>query len=168
MTKLLVRRAGEPDVPALLQIRNDAHARKVAHRDYAWGHAGDGFSERWVRNNVAEKDVYVVERDGTAVGTFSLRLDLDDHWGPQAPVAGYVHGLCVRKGYNGCGLGGFMLNWCADTVRSLNRHFVRLDCAAKNAKLCAYYESLGFVRAGLYPEPAPDGQVWSLYEKPVG
>ncbi|WP_246637266.1 GNAT family N-acetyltransferase [Burkholderia catarinensis] len=110
MTGMVVRRAGEPDIAALMQIRNDAHARKVAHRDYAWGKEGDGFSERWVRNNIAEKDVYVVEQDGVAVGTFSLRLDVDDHWGPQEPVAGYVHGLCVRDGFNGHGLGGLMLD----------------------------------------------------------
>ncbi|WP_249200892.1 hypothetical protein [Burkholderia cenocepacia] len=59
----------------LTQIRNDAHARKVAHGDYVWGREGDGFSERWVRNHVAEKAVYVVEQDGTLVGTFSLDFD---------------------------------------------------------------------------------------------
>ena len=46
MTGVLVRRAGELDVPALTHIRNDAHAMKVAHADYAWGKEGDGFSER--------------------------------------------------------------------------------------------------------------------------
>jgi hypothetical protein len=46
MTGVFVRRAGELDVPALTQIRNDAHAMKVAHGDYAWGKEGDGFSER--------------------------------------------------------------------------------------------------------------------------
>jgi ribosomal protein S18 acetylase RimI-like enzyme len=165
MTKISVRRAGLPDVPTLTQIRNDAHAIKVAQGDYAWGKEGDGFSERWVRNNVSEREVYVVELEGTQVGTFSLDLDDEKHWGPQEPIAGYVHGLCVRKGFNGRGLGSFMLDWCANKMSGLNRRFVRLDCAAHNAKLCAYYESLGFIRAGLYPEPEPGGYVWSLYEK---
>lgn len=167
MTSMFVRRAGELDVPALTQIRNDAHAMKVAHGDYAWGKEGDGFSERWVRNNVAEKEVYVVELEGTPVGTFSLDLDEDDHWGPQEPIAGYVHGLSVRKGFNGRGLGSFMLDWCANKVSGVNRRFVRLDCAVHNARLCVYYESLGFIRVGLYREPEPEGYVWSLYEKPA-
>jgi hypothetical protein len=55
MTKRIIRMAGEGDVPALTQIRNDAHAKKVAHCDYAWGKEGDGFSERWVLNNVSQK-----------------------------------------------------------------------------------------------------------------
>jgi hypothetical protein len=93
MTKRIIRIAGEWDVPALRQIRNDAHAKKVAHCDYAWGKAGDGFSERWVLNHVSQKDVYVVEQDGTSVGTFTLDLDDERHWGPQESIAGYVHGL---------------------------------------------------------------------------
>src|SRR5471032_2764866 len=113
MTSMLVRRAGELDVPALTQIRNDAHAVKVAHGDDAWGKEGDGFSERWVRNNVSQRAVYVVELDGALVGTFVLDLDDERHWGPQEPIAGYVHGLCVRNGFNGRGLGNFMLDWCA-------------------------------------------------------
>jgi len=133
----------------------------VAHCDYAWGKEGDGFSERWVLNHVSQKEVYVVELDGTPVGTFSLDLDDEKHWGIQEPVAGYVHGLCVRKGFNGLGLGGFMLDWCANTVSGINRRFVRLDCDAENTRLCAYYESLGFIRVGL----KSDGCVWSLYEK---
>jgi ribosomal protein S18 acetylase RimI-like enzyme len=70
----------------------------------------------------------------------------------------------VRKGFNGLGLGNLMLDWCANKVTGLNRRFVRLDCAVENTKLCAYYESLGFVRAGL----KHDGCVWSLYEKLAG
>ncbi|WP_028218104.1 GNAT family N-acetyltransferase [Paraburkholderia oxyphila] len=167
MTRISVRRADLLDVPTLTQIRNDAHALKVAHGDYAWGKEGDGFSERWVRNNVSEKEVYVVELESTPVGTFSLDLEEDNHWGPQEPIAGYVHGLSVRKGFNGRGLGLFMLDWCANKVSGLNRRFVRLDCAVHNAKLCAPYESLDFIRAGLYSEPEPGGCVWSLYEKPT-
>lgn len=165
MTKMSVRKAGEVDVPTITEIRNDAHAKKVAHGDYAWGREGDGFSETWVRNTTAERDVYVVELDNMLVGTFILDLNDEQHWGPQPPVAAYVHGLCVRKGFNGRGLGRFMLDWCAGQARFLNRRIVRLDCPARNAKLCAYYESLNFTRVGQYREPEDDGYVWSLYEK---
>ncbi|MDR7008988.1 bifunctional GNAT family N-acetyltransferase/NUDIX hydrolase [Paraburkholderia strydomiana] len=133
--------------------------------DYAWGKDGHGFSENWVRNNVSQEEVYVVELEGTPVATFSLVLDEDKHWGPQEPIAGYVHGLSVRKDFNGRGLGSFMLDWCGDKISALNRRFIRLDCAGHNAKLCAYYESLGFIRVGQYAEPEAGGYVWSLYEK---
>ncbi|WP_260854243.1 GNAT family N-acetyltransferase [Paraburkholderia sp. BCC1886] len=98
-----------------------------------------------------------VEFEGTAVATFSLALD-DDHWGPQKPIAGYVHGLSVRKSFSGRGLGNIMIDWCASKMTGLNRRFIRLDFAVQNAKLCAHYESLGFIRVGLYPEP--EGERW--------
>ena len=165
MASKSIRRATGDDVPVLTQIRNDAHARKVMYGDYAWGKDGHGFSENWVRNNVSQKEVYIVELEGTPVATFSLVLDEDKHWGPQEPIAGYVHGLSVRKDFNGRGLGSFMLDWCGDKISALNRRFIRLDCAVHNAKLCAYYESLGFIRVGQYAEPEAGGYVWSLYEK---
>jgi hypothetical protein len=74
MTSKSIRRATAEDVPVLTQIRNDAHAKKVAHGDYAWGREGDGFSERWVRNHVSQNEVHIVELEGTPVGTFSLDL----------------------------------------------------------------------------------------------
>ncbi|KVK75238.1 GCN5 family acetyltransferase [Burkholderia cepacia] len=163
MTSAGIRRATEEDVPVLVKIRNDAHAKKIAYGDYVWGKEGDGFSDTWVRHHLSQKDVYVVDLDGTLAGTFSLGFGEDKRWGPQEPIAGYVHGLCVRQGFNGLGLGSLMLDWCAHTVSSVNRRFVRLDCAVENVTLCAYYESLGFVRVGLKSE----GIVWSLYEKPV-
>lgn len=162
-----VRRACELDVPELTRIRNDAHATKLAHTDYAWGREGDGFSEGWVRNNVSRREVYVVDLEGVSVGTFVLDMADEAHWGPQEQVAVYVHGLCVRKHYNGRGLGSLMLDWCAGKASALNRRLVRLDCALHNAELCAYYESLGFIRVGLHAEPEPGGDTWSLYEKMV-
>jgi ribosomal protein S18 acetylase RimI-like enzyme len=160
-----IRRATADDVPVLTQIRNEARAWKIAHRDYAWGKEGNGVSERWMRDNVAQKEVYVVELDGTPVGMFSLDLDDEQRWGAQEPIAAYVHGLSVRTGFNGRELGGFMLDCCASKVRGLNRRYVRLDCPVHNMKLCGWYESLGFIRAGSWQEPCPDGYVWSLYEK---
>jgi len=167
MTSNSIRRATEQDVSVLTQIRNDAHANKVAHHDYAWGKEGNGVSEQWMLNNVIQKEVYVVELNGTPVGTFSIDLDDERRWGPQEPIAGYVHGLSVRKGFNGRGLGSLMLDWCAQRLSELKRRYVRLDCPARNATLCAYYESLGFIRAGSWQEPGPGGYLWALYEKQV-
>ncbi|WP_342957965.1 GNAT family N-acetyltransferase [Paraburkholderia sp. JHI869] len=167
MTSRSIRRATADDVQAITLIRNDAHANKVAHDDYAWGKDGDGFSERWVLNSLSRRAVYVVEHDCMPVGTFSLDWDDEAYWGPQEPIAGYVHGLSVRKGFNGRGLGSFIIDWCADQVSILNRRHVRLGCDARNTKLCAYYESLGFVRVGVKPMPELGDYVESLFEKSV-
>jgi GNAT superfamily N-acetyltransferase len=165
MTSKSVRRATIDDVAMLTEIRNDAHAKKLANSDYAWGKEGDGFSERWIRDHLSRHEVYLVEVDGAAAGTFSFAMEDDQRWGGYEPGAGYVHGLCVRKGFNGQGIGSFMLDWCGAWAISLGLRFVRLDCPAHIATLCAYYESVGFIRAGLWQEPGAGGYVWSLYEK---
>jgi ribosomal protein S18 acetylase RimI-like enzyme len=165
MTSKSIRRATAEDVTVLTQIRNDARAKKVAHGDYAWGKEGDGFSEGWVLNSLSRRDVYVIEQDGLPVGTFSLDWNDEMYWGPQEPIAGYLHGLSVRKGFNGGGLGTFMIDWCVNEVRTMDRRFVRLGCDARNTKLCAYYESLGFVRVGIKPIPEHGDYIESLYEK---
>jgi ribosomal protein S18 acetylase RimI-like enzyme len=162
-----IRRATADDVPAITQIRNDAHARKVANGDHAWGKEGDGFSEGWVRNSLSRRAVYVLEQGGLLVGTFSLDWDDEDYWGAQEPVAGYLHGLSVRKGFNGLGIGRLMIDWCADQVRQQDRRFVRLGCDARNTRLCAYYESLGFVQVGIATKPAHGDYIDALYEKAI-
>ena len=167
MTLRSVRSAKTDDVPVITLIRNDAHSKKVAYGDYAWGKEGDGFSEGWVLNSLSRRAVYVVEQDGVPVGTFSLDLEDELYWGPQEPTAGYVHGLSVRKGFSGHGLGRFMLDWCASQLIILNRSFVRLGCDARNTKLCAYYESLGFIRVGTKAMPDHGDYIDSLYEKPA-
>lgn len=168
MTMRSVRLATPDDVPVLTQIRNDAHAKKVAYGDYAWGKEGDGFSEGWVQNSLSRRDVYVVEQDRLLVATFSLDWSDEAYWGAQEPVAGYVHGLSVRKGFNGLGLGRFVIDWCASRVIARNRRFVRLGCDARNIKLCAYYESLGFRRVGAGLKAQHNDYIDSLYEKPAG
>ncbi|MDE1180463.1 GNAT family N-acetyltransferase [Paraburkholderia sp.] len=162
-----IRRATAEDVAVITQIRNDAHAKKVTYGDYAWGREGEGFSERWVLNSLSRRAVYVVEQDGLPVGTFSLDWSDDAYRGPQEPVGGYVHGLSVRKGFNGLGLGSFMISWCANQVITQKRRFIRLGCDARNARLCAYYESLGFIRVGVAPMPEHGDYRESLYEKPL-
>jgi len=163
MTHRKVRRASIEDVAALTEIRNDAHRKKVGYGDYVWGKEGDGFSERWVLDHVAKREVYLVEEAELAVATFTLDFGPDPHWEGHDLAAGYVHGLCVRDGFNGQGLGSFMLGWSANKIRDMNRRYIRLDCALGNKTLCSYYESLGFVQAGIKREEI----AWALYERLV-
>ena len=95
-TSKSIRKATAEDLPVLAQIRNDAHANKVARGDYAWGRKGDGFSEAWVLKSLAQRDVYVVEQDGTPVGTFSLDWDDETYWGPQDPIPAIMSRHCMR------------------------------------------------------------------------
>jgi ribosomal protein S18 acetylase RimI-like enzyme len=104
----------------------------------------------------------LIEQNGVPAGTLSLSWQDDEYWGPQAPNAGYVHGLSIRDGFRGLGLGVYAINWCADVVRANGRQRLRLDCEQTNTSLCGYYESIGFMRVGT--KPFPSGYCASLYE----
>jgi ribosomal protein S18 acetylase RimI-like enzyme len=173
MNSKTVRHANPQDISILTQIRNDAHANKLTHGDCAWGERA--LSEADVLNvlssSFARKDLYIVELDSMPVASFSLclageRSDLET-WASQDPNAAYVHRLCVRKGFNGLGLGSYIIDWCLSRLSALDRRILRLDCDARNAKLCAYYESLGFIRVDISPDASDGDYVASMYEKPI-
>jgi len=104
--------------------------------------------------SVRQHVVYVVEIDGGIVATFTLVWDDLRLWGPQPPIAGYVHKLVVREVWTHRDVGRQTIEWVANHVRDSGRTFLRLDCPGTNRRLIAHYESLGFrgirvVRAGL-------------------
>jgi ribosomal protein S18 acetylase RimI-like enzyme len=162
-TSRTVRKAVAADAATLTQIRKDAVAYKLGHSDFAWGKSG--WTEAIALESLNLTDVYVIEQNGVPVAMMSLLWQDEKFWGPQNPNAGYVHGLSVRAGFHGLGLGRSAIDWCANQVQAHGRHYLRLDCDVKNAKLCTYYESLGFKRVATKPMPELGDYVASLYEK---
>jgi ribosomal protein S18 acetylase RimI-like enzyme len=158
--KSAIRKATEVDLSILVTIRNEAVTYKLGREDLAWGRST--WTAEAARRALEQGGLHVIEQNGVPAGMLTLSWQDDEYWGPQDPNAGYVHGLSIRDGFHGLGLGVYAINWCADLVRVNDRERLRLDCEVKNAKLCAYYESIGFVRVGT--KPFPSGYVASLYE----
>jgi ribosomal protein S18 acetylase RimI-like enzyme len=163
MTKRIIRQADEGDVATLAQIRNDALAYKLSRGDFAWGR--NEWTEAVARQTLERGGMHVIEQDNIPAAIMSLSWEDDKRWGSQELGAGYVHGLSVRNGFHGLGLGSYALNWCADHVGANSRHYVRLDCDMRNAALCAYYENLGFICVGTRQLFAD--YFASFYERPV-
>jgi GNAT superfamily N-acetyltransferase len=161
MTRRSIRRASVDDVELLVGIRNESVAYKVALGDLAWGKGG--WTEAVARQRIEFNEWYLIELDETPVGMLSLSWEDQKYWGPQDPDAGYAHGISVRDGFHGVGVGSYAIDWCANQVRANRRNRLRLDCDVKNAKLCAYYESLGFARVAT--KAISTDYVASLYER---
>jgi ribosomal protein S18 acetylase RimI-like enzyme len=165
LTSRTIRKAILEDVPRLAEIRNDAVAYKLGHRDFAWGESG--WTEAVALRIFSQGEMYLIEQDSIPAGMMSLSWKDEIFWGPQDPDAGYVHRVSVLSGFRGHGLGRFAIDWCEQHVRDHARIYLRLDCDVRNARLCAYYESLGFKRVATKPIPELGDYVASLYEKPV-
>lgn len=135
--------ANSHDAAALQELRDHA-ARWQASRGIEQWHPGDVD----VATFEAQIDLgqWWLVRDETQV-LASIRLIWDDipYWGPQPPVAGYVHGLVARPETPGTkGLGAGLIRWAETRIFEAGRSVARLDCVATNEPLKAYYRSHGY------------------------
>ena len=110
-------------------------------------------------------EVYLARRDGVPAGGFTLQWEDDDAWGQQAPDAGYLHALCVRRADAGTGLGAALLDYASQRVAAQGRVWLRLDCWAGNDVLRAYYERHGFSLRGVAEK---HNYFVALYERAAG
>jgi ribosomal protein S18 acetylase RimI-like enzyme len=108
-----------------------------------WPHP---YPAEWVAASIEHGETYLARENGAVAGTITLRWADRAFWGDQPPVAGYVHGLAVRREF--AGRGPELLEWAAGHVRAAGREFVRLDCRTDNAALRGYYERHGFEHRG--------------------
>jgi len=145
------------DAEALLVLR-EAAADWLAGRGVRQWEPGEvGLEE--VRSQVDAGHWHVVREDGVPVGALRL-LWQDEHvWGPQPPVAGYVHGLVVSQRHHGLGLGSGLLQWAADQILDHGRSVLRLDCGEDNRALRRYYLERGFEEVG---RRGSDGRCYSV------
>jgi len=114
--------------------------------------------------------VWLALEGGEVSGAYEVWWDDEAAWGPQPPVAGYVHRLMVRRGARP-GTGRTMLAAAERRIAEAGRTLCRLDCVTSNPRLRTYYEGAGYAVVGELPgKVAADGSTYGvlLLEKPLG
>jgi GNAT superfamily N-acetyltransferase len=163
---LVVRRATPDDRRTVLAVLDEAAAWLAARGVVQWPAR---FRPEWIEPGLGSGEVWLAERAGVAVGTFTLQWS-DPLW-PDDGRAGYVHRLAVRRSAGGSGR--WLLDRAADSAREHGRDLLRLDCDAGNPALRRYYESAGFRHSGDVEIPVAELKwssgrlVVSRYERPV-
>lgn len=160
MEHLTFDKAGEDNVRTVMSILQEATQHKLRRGDTSWAEAI--WSDEYVLGLMANSTAYIVHCENKAVGTVSLQWEDERLWGPQPPIAGYIHRLAIRDGFHGLGLGKTVIDWVLLQSTIYDKEAVRLDCDAGNIGLCAYYERHKFVRVG--SNASPD-HVSALYER---
>jgi RimJ/RimL family protein N-acetyltransferase len=64
-------------------------------------------------------------------------------------------------------LGKVIVDWAEAQTALFGYSVLRLDCEAKNTKLCQFYEKIGFKLVGTREVPEYGDYVAALYERPV-
>lgn len=137
-----------------------------------------GITGQWLPGELAEDhfrrvmvhgEVWLAEADGGRIaGAWELWWEDEAAWGPQPPVAGYVHRLMVDRGIAVPGTGRLLLGAAERRVAAAGRTCVRLDCLADNAQLNAYYRHVGYRIVGHKegkPQPGGAPKSFTLWEK---
>jgi ribosomal protein S18 acetylase RimI-like enzyme len=157
-----VVRAREADADTVLPILEEA-ARWLTSRGIEGWKPGS-FSRRRILERIGRGEMYLAKLAGETFGTFALQWSEEEVWGDVQENAGYVHGLAIRRGFAGRGLGRELLRWAEERAALSSKSYLRLDCRADNQGLNEYYRWAGFCGRGR-------ARVWgfevTLYEKRV-
>lgn len=140
MSDLTVRRAGKPDLPAVLDLYAELNSGRVATLEQA--------EALLVRLETAYPDygLYVAEVDGAIVGTFCLViLDNIAHWGMPSAL---VESVVVASGHRGGGLGRAMMHEAFRLAQARGCYKLALSSNVDAKPAHVFYERLGFERYG--------------------
>lgn len=112
-----------------------------------------------------EAERYIGFQGGEAVAGMIALADDPLFWPDvRAGESLFLHKLAVIPAFQGSGVAAAMLAFAAARARTLQKRYLRLDCAAERPKLCAFYERHGFRWIG---ECTVEGFEAALYEKAV-
>ncbi|WP_037704520.1 GNAT family N-acetyltransferase [Streptomyces scabiei] len=170
MNDLHFRLAEDTDLATLVRLRDDAARWMLAQGITGQWQPGQ-LDEDHFRKTMVSGEVWLAEADGRVAGAWELWWEDEDAWGPQPPVAGYVHRLMVDRSSAQPGTGRFMLRAAERRVAAAGRAFVRLDCLAGNTRLNAYYLNAGYRVVGHKagkPQPGSAPKAFTLLEKTFG
>jgi len=160
--------AGQGHIPEVERMLSAAFHRAAALGYQQWW---DPFPVAMLEDSVLRGETYVAVERGAVLGTFALSWDDPMFWGERPPDSGYVHRLCTNPDVARPGFGVKMLTWADITAADRGRDWLRLDTPASNARLRAYYETLGFLFQGevdvALSGPTGEPEIWraALYER---
>jgi GNAT superfamily N-acetyltransferase len=158
-----VRRAEPGDEAIVREILEDARRWLAARGIVQWTRP---FDETWVADRIAAGEMFIARLDGAPAAVVRVLWSDQLFWsGREQGDAAYIHTLAVRRDWAGQGIGADVLRWAADEARRHGRRLLRLDCAAANRALAAYYVGLGFAAVG---SAVVGGETMMLFELDLG
>lgn len=147
---LIFRRAAPEDFEVLHAIMLDAARWLLSRGIDQWSWVEKPVGMRYLRERLEKAEVYLAFAGDDAVATVSLQWEDAEIWGDRGSdgLAGYVHGLAVKRSASGRGMGKKLIDFASGVILAQGRKMLRLDCMAGNASLRSYYKQLGFRECG--------------------
>lgn len=150
------RQADDRDLDLLVGLFDGAARWMVRNGIDQWKPGGK--SAEHFRARISAGEVWLASHGGRAVGAYELWWEDEQAWGPQPPVAGYVHRLMTDREAAPAGAGRALLAHAEERIAAGGRAVSRLDCVTSNPRLRTYYEAAGYGVVGEEPgKLAADG-----------
>ncbi|MFJ5830147.1 GNAT family N-acetyltransferase [Streptomyces sp. NPDC093089] len=141
-TQVAFRRADARDLDVLVGLFDGAARWMVRNGIDQWKPGGKGAEH--FRARIAGGEVWLASRGDRVVGAYELWWEDPEVWGPQPPVAGYVHRLMTDREAAPAGAGRELLAHAEGRIAASGRTLARLDCETRNPRLGTYYEGAGY------------------------
>jgi RimJ/RimL family protein N-acetyltransferase len=141
----VIRRASPAEAGIVSAILTEAAQWLVERGEPLWK-AGE-LSPEAIATDVADGLFYLAWIGSDAAGVFKMQ-DEDLLFWPDVPQreAIYLHRIAVSRSHAGGKVVDAMIDFARHSTVAAGRRFLRLDCVASRAKLCAVYEKHGFVK----------------------
>ena len=99
-----------------------------------------------ILQGIAEEDVRVGWVGDEPAAAMILQWRDERFWPQALDDSGYIHKLAMRRKFAGQGIAIHMLDWARQESLRKGTNYLRLDCAGDRPKLCAFYETYGFIQ----------------------
>ena len=120
---------------------------------------------QWVKDGFNKKEFYFIENKKKEI-LGMVRILKEDliYWGEMNDTATYIHSLVIDRRFSGKNIGGKVIEKIEKNASKNGIKYLRLDCDARNSKLCNYYESKGFNKIKSITLPLGE---YNLYQKNI-
>ena len=156
-------KAAQPDAVVASSVMIDAACRLKERGEALWKE--EELTPEQLIDQIAAGRLYLIKKNGMTVGTVLFQWEDELYW-PDMPGgdAAYIHKLVLIKDVAGSGIGKEVIAWARGMAVKAGRKYLRLDCEAHRSRLCAYYESAGFI---LHSKRQVGSQYLARYEMDI-
>jgi GNAT superfamily N-acetyltransferase len=136
-------RTGTPqDTSLVTGILRDAAEWLILNDKKLW--PPEMFTESSVADAINNHLLVIAEDSSQPAGIMFLQTVDHEFWPEKTDKAYYLHRLCVPRPFAKKGIPSVLIEWAYQYAVKKNMHFLRLDCAPRDA-LMNVYQQTGFV-----------------------
>lgn len=140
---MAIRRIDHNELDIFLDVLTEGARWIAANRTPMWDEAD--LNECNLLDGLTINNVYAAYVEGEMAAVMILQEEDSFFWPDDQPGdALYLHKLCIRRKYAKTGLSGSMLAFAKNVAHSLNKRYLKLDCASDRPPLRQFYEKNGF------------------------